>query len=238
MNIRAIKTHRIGLHESLYTIAELYFSALPEKAIVALSSKVVSFCQGRVMDKSVVNKQSLVAREADASLPGSFLAIKNNRLMPYAGIDESNGNGAYVLHPQEGQKTAAALWQYLRTRYQRTHCGIILTDSTIAPCRRGVTGICLGWCGFEPLYSYRGQCDLYGRSLQMTNINLLDSLATAATLVMGEGQEQTPCAIIEHVPRILFLDRPPSKEEEDSVVMPLEDDMYYPFLTHYTNAPA
>ncbi|MGL9689309.1 MAG: coenzyme F420-0:L-glutamate ligase [Wolbachia sp.] len=59
------------------------------------------------------------------------------------------------------------------------HLGILITDSNIAPMRLGVTGIALGWCGFEPFYSYVSKPDLYSRPLQVTQINLLDTLAAS-----------------------------------------------------------
>ncbi|MFP3026413.1 MAG: coenzyme F420-0:L-glutamate ligase, partial [Wolbachia sp.] len=95
---------------------------------------------------------------------------------------------------------------------------------------RGVTGVALGWCGFEPLYSYIGKPDLYNQSLQVTQVNLLDALATSAVLVMGEGAEQTPMAIISGASKVHFLTRPPTVEEEKSVKISMEEDLYSPLL--------
>ena len=96
--------------------------------------------------------------------------------------------------------------------------------------RRGVTGITLGWCGFEPLYSYVNQPDIYGKPLRVTQINILDALATAAVFVMGEGGEQTPIAVISDAPKITFVNRSPTAEEEKRVVISMEEDLYAPLL--------
>ena len=96
--------------------------------------------------------------------------------------------------------------------------------------RRGVTGITLGWCGFEPLYSYVNKPDIYGNLMHVTQSNILDALATAAVFVMGEGSEQTPLAIISGAPKISFVARPPSEREEKNVTISMAEDLYAPLL--------
>jgi F420-0:gamma-glutamyl ligase len=100
--------------------------------------------------------------------------------------------------------------------------------------RRGVTGIALGWCGFKPLYSYVGQPDLYGHPLRVTQMNLLDGLASTAVLMMGEGAEQTPMVLIEDAPKINFVDRAPTKEEETSIYISMNEDLYGPLFAGAT----
>ena len=128
------------------------------------------------------------------------------------------------------QKVAALTWHFLREKHAVQNLGIIISDSHTAPLRRGVTGIALGWCGFQPLYSYVGKPDLYHNPLRVTHINLLDALATAAVLVMGEGNEQSPLALIEDAPKITFFDREPTPEEETSIHIPIAEDLYGPLL--------
>ncbi|WP_417905593.1 coenzyme F420-0:L-glutamate ligase [Candidatus Tisiphia endosymbiont of Micropterix aruncella] len=159
-----------------------------------------------------------------------YLTLKNGLLIPSAGIDESNVDGVYVLYPQDVQKTAYWIWQYLCSKHNIRDLGIVITDSHATIMRRGVTGIALGWCGFSPLYSYIGKHDICNQSLNVTQINTLDSLAGAAVFVMGEGNEQTPITIIKHAPRMTFLDRPPSEEEKLSIVISMEEDLYGPLL--------
>jgi len=159
-----------------------------------------------------------------------YLTIKNGILIPSAGIDESNVNDIYVLYPKNVQQTAISIWQYLRKKYYIQNLGVLITDSHTTIMRRGVTGIALGWCGFEPLYSYINKPDIYGKPLRVTQVNILDSLATIAVFAMGEGNEQTPLAIISKAPKISFLDRPPTLQEEKSVIIPMEEDLYGPLL--------
>jgi putative folate metabolism gamma-glutamate ligase len=237
MKINTIKTHAIEFGESLNAILDQYMPSLNSKNIVAITSKIVSLSQGRVVPKnSVHSKYTLIEREADAylkenqSLYNAHLTIKNNILIPSAGIDESNGDGMYILYPHNCQETARLIWEHLRKKHDVTHVGVIITDSHTTPLRKGVTGIALGWCGFEPLYSYIGKPDIFNVPLQVTQINVLDALAAAAVFMMGEGAEQTPIALITDVPKVQFLERPPLKQEEEMIHIPLEEDIYAPLL--------
>lgn len=236
MQIIAIKTHRIEASESLEKILDLYLTSIKEQDIIAITSKIISMCQARIISKKNISKEQLIKQEADAILQttynpyGIYLTIKNNIIIPSAGIDESNGQDVYILYPKDIAKTANCIWNYLRRKYSIKHLGIIITDSHTTPMRTGVTGICLGWCGFKPLYSYVGKPDLYNNPLKVTNINLLDALATSSVLIMGEGNEQTPLAIIRNAPKITFLNRTPSIAEQNSITMTMEQDVYAPLL--------
>lgn len=233
MHVQAIKTHLIQPGELLENILDRHLLSISEKTILVITSKIISICQGHILPKTSISKEALIKQEADAIIQTKenpydiYLTLKNNILIPSAGIDESNGDDVYILYPKDVQNTAIALWNYVRKKHSIEHLGVIITDSHTTPLRRGVTGIALGWCGFEPLYSYVGKTDLYDNSMRVTQINLLDALATSAVLVMGEGNEQTPLAIISDAPKISFVSRPP---EEQSILIPMEEDLYAPLL--------
>jgi putative folate metabolism gamma-glutamate ligase len=236
MHVKAVQTHRVQCGESLQAVLDQYIPVLAEQSIVAITSKIISFCQGQVVAKTACSKEEIIEREADAildspsSLYGVCLTMKDGILIPSAGIDESNGEDVYILYPKDVQQTAKEVWDHLRQKHGIKDLGIIITDSHTTPLRRGVTGIALGWCGFEPLHSYIGKPDIYGNPLKYTQINLLDALSTAAVLTMGEGNEQTPIALIQDAPKIQFLDRFPTAEEEGSISISMEEDLYAPFL--------
>ena len=46
------------------------------------------------------------------------------------------------------------------------------------------------------LEDLRGQEDLYGRRLEVTEIGLGDELASAASIIMGQGNEGLPVVVI------------------------------------------
>lgn len=236
MEIQAIKTHRVEVGSSLLALVDRYVPTLANGNVVAITSKVVSVCQGRVVNKDTIVKKELIRQEADAvaqgveSPYGIVLAIKDGILLPSAGIDESNADHTYILYPADIQEVAANLWHHLRKKHQIERLGILITDSTTTPMRRGVTGISLGWCGFAPLYSYVGKPDLYGRPLCVSQTNILDALATAAVFVMGEGSEQTPLALLKDLPHMTFMPKPPTPAEVAGIRIPMHEDLYAPLL--------
>jgi Uncharacterized conserved protein len=159
------------------------------------------------------------------------LTIKNGTLAASAGVDESNANGHYILLPENPQNTANQIRQYLKTKFQLNNFGVIITDSISSPLRWGVRGIALAYSGFVPFRSYIGKSDIFGRTMHYSKVFLPDPLATAAVLLMGEGNESQPLVIISQLDFLDFVDRNPSPEELASVTIELEDDLYAPLLT-------
>ncbi len=205
--------------------------------MVAISSKVAALCEGRVVPIGEIDKDELIARQATQYLPrnqGNYkvsFTITHHMLVPTAGIDESNGNGNYVLWPADPQAAANAARQYLAERFKLKQVGVVLTDSAIRPLRWGVSAIAIASSGFAPLHNAIGQPDLFGRTLQFTTESIQDGLAAAAALVMGEGAQQTPIAVLEDLPFVTFTGRNPTAEELQSLIIDPADDIYAPFLT-------
>jgi F420-0:gamma-glutamyl ligase len=72
-----------------------------------------------------------------------ILTMRNNTIMPSAGIDESNIKDSYVLHPSDPYKSAEEIWNYLRIKFNIKDLGVIITDSNITMMRKGVSGFAL-----------------------------------------------------------------------------------------------
>lgn len=239
MKVKSYKTHIIEPKEVLVNIITQYIPKIPERSILVITSKILSICQNRIVRKQdVIDKFQLIKQESDLYLEGDYsqkygicLTIKNGILIPTAGIDESNSNGNYILYPTNIQEEVSLIWKALKEKYHCNEMGILITDSHTTPLRRGVTGIALGWCGFEPLYNYIGSPDIYGNPLRFTQLNILDSLASTAVFAMGEGCEQTPLVLISDLEKIVFQDRAPSDDEVKSISISLDEDLYAPLLT-------
>ena len=103
--------------------------------------------------------------------------------------------------------------------------GIVVTDSMILPLRAGVIAGAVAYGGFKGVRDLRGQPDLFGKKLQVTLINVADTLASAAALEMGEGAECRPLARIEQAP-VEFVDTVP----ENEIKYPVKDDLYAPLF--------
>lgn len=203
-------------------------SVVSERDIWVISGKVVSILTGRV---SFENLDLLIKQESKRQYGrGEFvLTQKNGRLIPNAGIDASNVKKGWVLWPKDPQQISEQIWKYLRARYNVKNLGIIITDSNITPLRRGTTGIGIGWCGFEALKDYRGSKDLFGKLLKVSVANILDSLASSAVLMMGEGDEQQPLVLIKGAP-VIFQNRVPNELEKKMLQINEDEDLF-----HYYN---
>ncbi len=238
MKITAVKTHKITISDQdILKIINQYIKELKDGSIVAITSKIVALAEGRVVATDQADKEALIAQEAEYFLPrssskyGVSLTITGGQLVATAGIDESNANGYFVLWPEDAQKTANIIRKYLQNKFQLKNIGVIITDSKTTPLRWGVTGTAIAYSGFKPLNDLIGTPDLFGRELKMTKVNILDGLAAAAVLLMGEGTEQTPLAIIEDTNFVKFTDENPSVKELESLKINIEDDIYAPLLT-------
>lgn len=233
MNIRAIGTEIIR-HKStsVTSLLDSFVSQVSERSILVITSKVVSLCEGRVREKAGVSKSVLAQEEADMYIPaeenryGITLSVKHNMLIPNSGVDESNADGQYVLWPADPQASANSIREYLVKRFECSLVGVIITDSTTTPLRWGTQGVALSHSGFAALRDYVGAPDLFGKTLEVTKSNIRDALAAAAVVVMGEGAEQTPLAIIEDIPFVTFQNRNPTEEELEQLHIDVDDDVY------------
>lgn len=159
------------------------------------------------------------------------LTVTRNLLVPSAGIDESNGNGYYILWPKDPQATAAAIRSYFAKKHRIADLGVLITDSRTTPMRWGTTGIALSYSGFAGLNDFIGKPDLFGRKMEMTMVNVADGLAAAAVLAMGETNEQTPVALITDAEFVHFDAGKPTATELETWQIPMNIDLYGPLLS-------
>lgn len=239
MKITAVKTHKITLKDSdIFSILDTYLPRMKEGSVLAVTSKIIALCQGMVADPKKHTKDEIAKKEAEYYLPRSLskynfmLTVKHGTFIASAGIDESNAEGLFVLWPHDPQGVANRVRLYLRDRFHVQRVGVIITDSKTTPLRWGVTGVSIAHSGFQALNDYRGEKDLFQRKLKVTQANVMDGLAGAAVLAMGEGKEQTPLAVIEDIPFVKFQDRDPSRKELGLLRISLLEDLYSPILKH------
>ncbi|HSD98186.1 MAG TPA: coenzyme F420-0:L-glutamate ligase [Patescibacteria group bacterium] len=239
MLITPIHTKKVILGDNLEDILKTSLPSLEENSVVVITSKIVSITQGNVVKiDDGKDKETLVKQEADKyiydeymySTHKTYLTITKNILTPSAGIDESNGNGYYILWPKDPMKTAEKLWRFLQKTYHIKKVGVIISDSSFIPLRTGSVSIGLAWCGFAPIKNYIGTPDVFGKPLQYTTTSFVDGLSVAAGLAMGEGDQQQPIAVITYVPDLTFVAKPPTKDEQDAMRYPLEKDMFGPLI--------
>lgn len=238
MHVEAVKTRVVTTKtNSLEDILDEALPVLKEGSIVAVTSKIVAICEGSVVPYGDISKEDLVISESDLYMPfsdssyGYSFTITDNKLIPMAGIDESNGEGYYILWPRNPQQTANRIRHHLALKYKLQKVGVIVTDSTCQPLKRGTTGVSLAHSGFHALRNYIGAPDLFGRPFGVTQANLAEGLAASAVFAMGEGAERTPLCVITDAPNILFIDRDPTDAELSENTISLKEDLFAPFLT-------
>ncbi len=204
LQVRAIETRVFHKGENLtqFILDHLPKTGLPERTILAITSKIISLAENETVPVGSIGKMDLVKKEADRFLCeaayGTSLTIKHGILIPAAGIDESNSEtGEYILFPKDPYASAKKLWTELRNQLKVRSLGIIVTDSHTQPLRQGVTGIGLAHWGFKGTKNFIGKPDIFGRILKMSQVNVLDALAVPAVFVMGEADERCPLAILE-----------------------------------------
>ncbi len=238
MKISAIKTERVYPgKELLVDFLDRSLSSIPECSILVITSKIVALSEGRFVSKEQGLREDLIAAETDHYLPeeespyGVPLTIRDNTFIARAGIDGSNTDGVYSLLPLDSYATAKETRDYLVKRFEVENIGVIITDSHSTPLRRGVTGVAIGWSGFGGMKEYKDAPDIFGHRFT-THANVVDALATAAVLAMGEGAEQTPLATITDIPFVEFKPDSPTAAELRFFKPALKDDLFAPLMDY------
>lgn len=238
MKVVACKTKKVVVGDKLFEILDKYLPKLNDKSVVAVSSKIIAICEGRIdPDPSDDRRDELAKKEADLYLPreynqyGFMITIKKGIIVASSGIDHSNVNGGLVLWPSDPQKSANQIREFLIKRNKLKNLGVVITDSRVSLLRWGVTGFAIAHCGFVALKNYVGKPDIFGRLMKVEKSNMPDSLATAAVIEMGEGSEQRPLAVIEEVSDLEFQDRNPTNEELKALRIEIDDDLFSSMLT-------
>lgn len=215
-------------------VVEAIGGSLQAGDVLAVTSKIVSLAEGCVVPVSSISKKQLISDESDQVLAelahNCTLTLKHGLMMISAGIDESNSpDGDYILYPKDPWQSAMNLLNQLKSRLRLQNIGVILTDSHTIPMRRGVVGISLSHAGFRGAKDCVGDLDLFDRPLKFTYQDLADGLAAAAVLMMGEGGQSTPLAILRGAD-LEFLDG----EDDSPLRLRPEEDLYFPFFSQYS----
>ncbi len=140
-----------------------------------------------------------------------------------AGIDKSNIEGAhrYALLPEDPDKSAVNLRDRIRELTGKK-VGVIVTDTYSRAFRRGQVNFAIGLAGIRPFIDYRGHKDLFGYIMQVKFTAVADELASAAELVMGQGDEGIPVALIKGFDSVVS-DKPYSSKD---LLIDAEEDLF------------
>ncbi|MFA6373801.1 MAG: coenzyme F420-0:L-glutamate ligase [Methanothrix sp.] len=164
--------------------------------------------------------QAVLDESTEVLLDQPFLlvATRFGHVGVNAGIDQSNvGDGRILLLPENPAGSARRLRDNLGK-----DCATIITDTCGRPFRSGVTGVAIGWAGIAALRDWRGEQDLHGMRLEITLEAIVDEIAAAANLLMGEAGDGTPA--------VVFRGLKYPRSGEGSVFMTEDKDVIRPRL--------
>jgi coenzyme F420-0:L-glutamate ligase/coenzyme F420-1:gamma-L-glutamate ligase len=198
--------------------------ALQDGDIFVLAQKIVSKAEGRLVNLTDVEPspralQLATDTDKDARLVELILQESNEiiRTRPglivvehklgficaNAGIDRSNvhsNDSEFVLLLPENPDLSAKKLRHALEERTGVKFGILIIDSHGRAWREGTVGITIGISGVPGVVDMRGEDDLFGRELQITQIGAADELAAAASLMMGQANEGKPIVHVRGFP--------------------------------------
>ena len=228
-------------------IAAIERSAVTPQAgdIVVVAQKIVSKAEGRYLDLTQLEPSpraielAAVTRKdprlVEAILSQSvevvrakpnvlIVATRHGLILANAGIDQSNLDAEHrgrrvLLLPEEPDRSAALLRDSICARFA-AGIGVVISDSVGRAWRLGTVGLAIGAAGVPSLWDRRGEKDLSGRPLEVTEVGLADAVASAAVLAMGEAAEGCPAALVRG------LDCAAAERPAAALVRPKTEDLF------------
>ncbi|MGD0670954.1 MAG: coenzyme F420-0:L-glutamate ligase [Candidatus Binatus sp.] len=177
--------------------------------ILVVCQKVVSKAEGRVVNlkdfepsefaRNYASRWEKDPRAIEIVLRQTNRIVRNDRgvlivetgpgwVCANAGVDESNSleDDRAILLPEDPDASARRLRDQIRRRLDVT-VAVLITDTFGRPWRDGLTEVCLGIAGMNPMLDLRGTADLGGRELHHTVVAIADEIASAAGLLMEKA---------------------------------------------------
>ncbi|MBS7632172.1 coenzyme F420-0:L-glutamate ligase [Candidatus Bathyarchaeota archaeon] len=204
------KTNNVDLEDGDIVVIAQKIISKAEKRIVHLKSVQPSQRASKLAKK--IGRSSkiieLVLRETRKILKLSrdIMLVEDKRglICINAGLDKSNVKGAdaFALLPENPDKSAQNCRAAIK-KLTNKNVAVIVCDTYSRPFRRGQVNFAIGVAGIKPFKDYRGKKDLFGQILKVKNIAVIDEIAAAAELLMGQATEARPVVIFrglkEHV---------------------------------------
>jgi coenzyme F420-0:L-glutamate ligase/coenzyme F420-1:gamma-L-glutamate ligase len=181
-------------------------TTLHDGDVVVVTQKIVSKAEGMLeavdandplSHKAIVERESvrIIRRRGDLIISET----KHGFICANAGIDLSNVERGYAaLLPEDSDRSARRIRDGLRAR-AGVEVAVIVSDTFGRTWRRGLTDVAIGCAGIGAILDLRGTEDTYGREMMVTEVAIVDELASAAELVMGKSTG-VPVAVVRGVP--------------------------------------
>jgi coenzyme F420-0:L-glutamate ligase / coenzyme F420-1:gamma-L-glutamate ligase len=189
---------------------------LQDKDIVIIASTIVAKAEGETFKLEDINPgekalevaarnrkdprfiQAVLSRSKEVLIATPFMLVTTfvGHTCVNAGIDESNVENGFLLYsPKDPDSSASKLGKRLET-ISGKKLSVIITDTNGRAFKIGQTGVAIGVYKIKPIKGWIGEKDLFGKTLEITEEAIVDELAGAANLLMGEGGGGIPVAVI------------------------------------------
>ncbi|RLE57311.1 MAG: coenzyme F420-0:L-glutamate ligase [Thermoprotei archaeon] len=187
--------------------------------VIVIAQKIVSKSEGRIVDLQTVKPSEyavklgeelgkdprlveVVLRESHEVLKaeaGHLISLtRHGFVCANAGVDLSNVDGSglrVTLLPVNPDESARRIRERIKELTGRD-VAVVITDTFGRPFREGVVNFAIGISGIHPFRDYIGKVDRYGYVMRVTKVCIVDEVAAAAELVMGQGAEGIPVVVI------------------------------------------
>ena len=211
------------LAELIINTAQKQGVSIEDGDILVVAQKIVSKAEGRVFQLKDIKPSKKARKLAKTTLKDpNFVELvlqasrkivkassdtlivenENGLICINAGIDKSNveGEDCYALLPRDADNSARRIRQKIMELTGKK-VAVIISDTYSRPFRKGQVEFAIGIAGINPFKDYRGEKDLYNYVLKVKNIAIVDEIAAAAELIMGQGSEGIPVAIVKNLDR-------------------------------------
>ncbi|MAZ98711.1 MAG: coenzyme F420-0:L-glutamate ligase [Rhodospirillaceae bacterium] len=209
------------LVEIIINALTLSNECLKNDDVLVVAQKIISKAEGRIVALDSVSPSERAeklaielgkdprqielvlqeSREIVRSKPGVVIVEQNLGLvMANAGIDRSNvvqqSDQEYVLLlPVDPDASSNRLREKINKRLG-VKVGIIINDSIGRAWRVGTTGHAIGVAGLPAVIDLRGEKDMFGKELLVSEQAVADELASAASLLQGQASEALPIVVV------------------------------------------
>jgi len=179
---------------------------LADGDVVVVTQKIVSKAEGMleaVDPEDPLSHKTIVERESVRVLRrrGDLIIseTKHGFVCANAGVDLSNVERGYAaLLPEDSDRSARRIRDGIKAR-ANVEVAVIISDTFGRTWRRRLTAVAIGCAGIGAILDLRGSSDTYGREMQVTEVAVVDEIASAAELVMGKATG-VPAAIVRGIP--------------------------------------
>jgi len=223
--------------------AENQGTFLLEDDVIIVTQKIVSKAENRIfklneVEASLLAKKigkkthkrpelvELILGEAESivRMRGGHIITETRQgwICANSGVDLSNvsGGDSATLLPLDPDLSAKRIRNRIKELTGK-RVAVIISDTFGRPFRIGHMDVAIGSAGISPILDARGGKDLFGYTLRVKQTAIVDELASAAELVIGNTTEKVPVAIIRG-----YRYSTSDSERSTQLVMPKERNLF------------